>query len=92
MKIGAAGALHAVIGPQSLRAITEFDLLEGQFSGMDGSEGVVVSGVPVLGEDDVLEMSRGAMDGSNDGVSIGNCKGAAGAEIVLDVDHEEDVV
>ena len=49
-------------GQRVCDAVGEFDLLEWLFAGVDGGEGIVVGGVPVLGEDDVLEVSRGAVD------------------------------
>ncbi len=52
----------------------------------------MVGGVPVLGEDDVLEVLRGAVDRVDDGIAVGNGERPAGAEVVLHVDDEEDVV
>ena len=52
----------------------------------------MVGGVPVLREDDVLETRRDGMDGRNDGVAVGHGERAAGAEIILHVDDEEDVL
>ena len=92
MEVGSASSLDAMVGPQGLRAVAEFDLLKGLFAGMCRGEGVVVGSVPVLGEDDVLEMLGGAMDGLDDGVAIGNGERATGAEVVLHVDDEKDVV
>jgi hypothetical protein len=48
--------------------------------------------VPVLGEDDVLEVLRDFVDGRDDRVSACDGKRPAGAEVVLHVDDEEDVV
>jgi hypothetical protein len=92
MEVGSPGALDAVIRPQSLRTVAKFNLLEGLFAGVRGGEGIVVGSVPVLGEDDVLEMLCGAMDRPDDRVTVGNGECAAGAEIVLHVDDKEDVV
>ena len=62
-----AGALlHAVIGPEGLRAVGHFDGFEGLPAGMSAGEGGVVSGVPVLGEDDVLEERSDLVDGRDD--------------------------
>jgi hypothetical protein len=52
----------------------------------------VVRGVPILGEDDVLEMLRGAVNGVDDSVAVGNGECAARAEIVLQVDDKEGVL
>ena len=48
--------------------------------------------MPVLREDDVLEPRRDAMDGRDHCIAIGHGQRPAGAEIVLHVDDEEDVV
>ncbi len=55
-------ALNAVVGPKGLRAVAEVDLFEGLLARVDGGERFVVGGVPVLGEDDVLERA-GLCDG-----------------------------
>jgi hypothetical protein len=47
--------------------------------------------VPVLGEDDVGEALGQVVDDRDDGVAIGDGQGAAGAEVVLNVDCDEDV-
>jgi hypothetical protein len=72
VEVSSASALDAVIGPEGLCAVVEFDLLEGFLAGMRGGEGIVVGGVPVLGEDDVLEKLRGAVDGFDDGITVCN--------------------
>ena len=48
--------------------------------------------VPVLGEHDVLKAGRDAMDGGDDGIAIGDGERAAGAEIVLNIDDDEQIV
>jgi hypothetical protein len=52
----------------------------------------VVGRVPVLREDDVFEQWRDAMDGLDHGITIANGKRSAGAEVVLHVDDDENVV
>ena len=51
----------------------------------------MVGGVPVLGEDDVIEVCSGAVNGGDDGVAVGDGQGAAGAEVILHVDDDEGV-
>jgi len=51
----------------------------------------MVGRVPVLGQDDLREKRRKAMDRPDDRVPIGNGKRASRAEVVLDVDDDEDV-
>ena len=49
-------------------------------------------GVPVLGEDDVLEERSDAVDDGNDSVALGHGQRAAEEEVVLHVNDEEDVL
>ena len=56
----------------------------------------MLSGVPVLGEDDVLEALGEAVDDGDDPVAFGDSECSAysinsRAEVVLDVDDEESV-
>ncbi len=51
----------------------------------------MVGWVPVLGEDDVLEVRGESVDDGDDCVSIGNGEPPAGAEVALDVDEEQKV-
>lgn len=52
----------------------------------------MVGRVPVLGEQDVLEQRRDAMDGGDHGISARHGECSAGAEIILHVDDDEDVL
>ena len=47
--------------------------------------------VPILGQHHVLEARGQAVDQRHDLVAARHRKAAAGAEIVLDVDHQQDV-
>jgi len=94
VKVCARSALDAVIGPEGLRAVGDFGGGEGRGTGVGRSERDVAGGVPVLGEDDVLEALAEAVDEGDDLVTIFDGERAAGsidggAEVVLDVDHEE---
>ena len=51
----------------------------------------MLGGVPVLGEDDVVEFFGEGVDEGDDGVAVGDGQGSAGHEVVLDVDDEEGV-
>jgi len=88
---GACGLLHAVIGPQHLLAVGGGDAFEDGVAGVRGGEGDVSGGVPVLREDDVGEARRERVEGRDDGIAIGNCKCAPGAEVILDIDDEDGV-
>jgi hypothetical protein len=65
----AFGVLQAVVGPKGLRAIGGFDGFVGLF-GVGGGEGNVLGGVPVLGEDDVVELLRQGVDGGDYGIAV----------------------
>ncbi len=92
MNLRPLAALNAMRGPQGLLAVTQFDLLVGLFARMRGCERRVMLGVPILGEDDVFKQRSDAMDGADHGVSIGNGKRPARAEIVLHVNDDENIV
>jgi hypothetical protein len=92
MKLRAARALHTVIGPQRLLAITEPYLLERPLTWMGTGERLVVGGMPVLGEDDVLEERSDLVNDGNDLVAARDGQSPVWAEVILHVDDEEEVV
>jgi len=49
----------------------------------------VTCGVPVLSEDDVVELSAERVDKRDDLVAVLNRERSAGAEVVLDVDDQK---
>ena len=67
-------------------------MLEGVLAGVRAGEGLMPGSVPVLGENDVLEVRRDVMDDRDDFVAAGHGQCPAGTEIVLNVDDEENVV
>jgi hypothetical protein len=87
----AFGVLEGVFGPEGLGAVGGFGRLVGVFVGVGGGEGDVLGRVPVLGEDDVGESLGESVDERNDGVATCNGQGAAGHEVVLEVDDQEGV-
>lgn len=94
VKVGAGGALDAVIGPEGLRAVGDLDALVGLLAGVGRGEGDVAGGVPVLGEDDVFEAPGEAVDDGDDLVALGYGQRASNsingrAEVVLDVDNQQ---
>lgn len=91
MEVGAWGSLYAVIGPEGLGAVGDFDGGEGLRAGVRRGEGDVISGMPVLSKDDVLEALAELVDEGDDLVAVFDCECAAGAEVVLDVDDEKSV-
>jgi hypothetical protein len=51
----------------------------------------VAARVPVLRENDVLESLAETVDERDDLIPSVYCERAAGAEVVLDIDHQQDV-
>ena len=91
----AFGVLEAVLGPEGLLAVGSLDGAVG-LPVVRGGEGDVLGGVPVLGEDDVVELFREGVDDGNYFVAFGNGERASdsvdgGAEVILDVDDQEGV-
>ena len=84
----AYGVLEDVFGPKGLGAVRGIDGFVGLFR-VGCREGDVLGGMPVLGEDDVVEFLGKGVDDGDDGVAVGYGQGAAGHEVVLDVDDEE---
>ncbi len=91
MELGAGRALDAVIGPEGLLAVTGADLLEYGFPLVGVGEGVMTERMPVLGEDNVLEARGDGVDYRDDLVAARHGQSAAGAEVILHVDDEEEV-
>lgn len=91
MKGCAGGILQAVFGPESLRTIRSLDGLEGLLM-MRGGKRDVLGGMPVLGEDDVLELLRERVDRWDDLIAFGYGEVAAGAKVVLHVDDEQGII
>jgi hypothetical protein len=54
-------------------------------------EGDVAAGVPVLGEDDVVELRGEGVDAGEDGVAVSDRERAAGEEVELHVDDEQGI-
>jgi hypothetical protein len=90
MKGSAGGTLQAVLGPETLGAVRSLDGLVGLLV-VRGGEGDVLGGMPVLGEDYVVELLCEGVDERNDLIAVGYGEVAAGAEVVLDVDDYEGV-
>ena len=67
----AFGVLDGVVGPEGLGAVGGFDGFVRLF-GVGGGEGDVLGGMPVLGENDVVELLRESVDGGDDGVAVGD--------------------
>jgi hypothetical protein len=81
--------LHAVVGPEHLLPVGQLDHVEGLSAEVLRRERHMVRGVPVLGQNDVVEARRESIDERNDLVAAGNGQAAAGKKAVLDVDYKE---
>lgn len=87
---GSAGrALDAMLGPERLRPVRSLDHLKGLLARMSGGKGDMTGGMPVLGEDDVVEFFAESIDQRDDLIAISYRKRSAGAEVVLDVDDQK---
>jgi len=68
--------LDDVFGPESLGAVVDFDGFEGlgvrMSCGVACGEGDVLGGVPILGEDDVIEFFGEGVNEGDDGVAVGD--------------------
>src|SRR6266852_3362864 len=83
----AVASLHAVIGPQHLLAVGKLDRVEGLPPGMRSRERLVSWRMTVLRQHHVCEALRERVDDRHDLVALLNREPAAGAEVVLDIDH-----
>jgi hypothetical protein len=92
VQVGARRALHAVIGPEDLRAVGQLRRLERLLARMRRRERDVTRRVPVLREHDVLERGRQAVDERDDLIAFLHRQRAARGKAVLYVDHEENVL
>jgi hypothetical protein len=59
---------------------------------MRRGEGTMTRGMPILGQDNVIESGCEPVDHGNDGIAVSHGKRAAGAEIVLYVDDQQYIV
>ena len=88
MQRGAVAAREAVFRPQGLREAVQGDGGEWLLAGVGAGEALVSDGVPVLGGDDERVVAHGGIDRGDDGIAVGHGQGAAGHEVVLDVDEQ----
>ncbi len=91
-ELGAVRVPDAVVRPQHLRAIGQLHHLEGRGARMSRGERDMARRMPVLGHRDVLESPAEPVDRDDDLIAAGHGKLAAGEKIILQVDHEEEVV
>ena len=91
VKRGAGGVLDAVVGPEGLFAVRCVERVSEGFEMGGAGEGDVAVGMPVLGEDDVIEAGGEGVDAGDDLIAAGDCQRAAGQEVELHVDDEKSI-
>lgn len=89
MERGAVGGLDAVIRPEHLRPIGQGDRIERRLARMRAGKARMPDGMPVLGEDDMVELVDQPVHFPHDLVAAWNRQGAAWAEIVLQVNDQQ---
>ena len=89
MKLRADAALDAVVGPEHLRAVGHGDQLIGVVIVMGGRERRMPRWVPVLRQHHRVKIRHQRIDPAQDRVALRHFKRAAGAEIILHVDHDQ---
>ena len=92
MQSRARAALHTMLGPEHLGAVGQRDSLERLLARMRRRERGMAARMPVLGQDHIRESGRERIDDRHHGVALGHGQGAAGAEIVLHIDDDQDAV
>src|SRR5450759_520798 len=88
---GAACALHTMIRPKHLGAVGDLDRLIRRLAGMRGGEGEVAARMPVLRQHHMRELACQAIDQWHHLVATRHRQAAAGAEVVLDIDDQQDI-
>ena len=91
VEFGAGSALDAVVWPEALSTVGGFDRVDEWLLVVGAGEGDVATGMPVLGEDNVVEMRGEGVDTGYDRIAISDRECAAGEEVDLHVDDEQRV-
>jgi hypothetical protein len=85
-----------MVGPEVLRAVGSLNGVGKRLLAMRAGKRDVSARVPILGEEDVVELLREGIDAGDDGVALTDFKGSADAverrkEVSLHVDDKESV-
>jgi hypothetical protein len=83
--------LHAMVGPERLRAVAGLGHLIWSAPRMCGCERDMSLRMPVLCKDHVLEQSRETIQYRNDLIATLDSQRAARAEVVLQIHHKQDI-
>src|SRR5271165_1310370 len=84
-------SLHTVVRPQGLRSVRNLDRLERPTARMGAGEGRMTGWMPVLGQDDMSEPASEPIDRRNDCIAVRYGEGAAGTEIILHIDNDQNL-
>src|SRR5262245_5570602 len=91
MQPGARRSLDAMVRPERLQAIARLNRLIGTSAGMRGSKGAMPRRMPVLCQDNVVELAGKPVDGCKDFAALRHRKLAARTKIILNIDDQKDV-
>ena len=91
MKRGTLSSLDAVIGPKDLGSVVEFDRFEWRGACMAARKRTVAHRVPVLGQNNMIELFREAVDYRDNLVTLRNLQRASRTKVVLDIDDQKKV-
>src|SRR5262249_7190731 len=91
VELRTSGVLNAMIRPQDLLSVVDRDGLERTFVAMRRRERVVAGRMPILRQHHVPETRGDAIDDRHDLIAARNSKLAARAEVILDIDDQQDV-
>src|SRR5262249_7035533 len=91
VELRTSGVLNAMIRPQDLLSVVDRDGLERTFVAMRRRERVVAGRMPILRQHYVPETRGDAIDDRHDLIAARNGKLTARAEVILDIDDQQDV-
>lgn len=91
VKFGPWRSLNTMIRPENLRPIRDLDDLIRLSPGMCGGERRVPSRVPILSQQYMLETAGKPVDQRYDLIAARDAESGSRTEIVLNVDHKQDI-
>src|SRR5438067_13717114 len=89
MKISTRRALDAMVGPQCLRPVGDFDRCERRPARMTRGEARMAGGMPILSQYHVIETVDKLVDLGHDVVAAADRQCSAGAKVILRIDDDE---
>src|SRR5579872_4427767 len=92
VKCSARRRLHAMVWPQYLPSVKHCNRLVGRTARVTRGKGQMSWRMPILRQHDVFELLRKLVDYGHDLVAVRHGKRSTRAEIILYVDHDEDVI